>query len=88
MFDLRDLTEEKLRAELKPWLKKALAYLVDHGETSLGGWYDSDDGKLYFDVSERYEDLEHAKRLGSERNQRGVYRIKDGKVYSTGGSGK
>lgn len=73
---------------MKPWLKLALTYLVDHGDTYLGGWYDADDGKLYFDVSERYEDIEHAKKLGAERNQRAVYRIEDAKLYSTGGTGK
>ncbi len=87
-LELRGLTEQKLRAELKPWLKRALAYLVDHADTYLGGWYDPEDGKLYFDVSERYEDHARAKELGVERNQRTVYRIEDRKVYSTGGTGK
>lgn len=86
-FDLRELTEARLRAELQPWLKRALAYLINHGDTYLGGWYDADEGKIYFDVSERYGDLERAKRLGAERNQRAVYRIEDGKLYSTGGTG-
>ena len=86
-LDLRGLTADMLRAELRPWLKRALAFLVDHGDTYLGGWYDAAGGKLYFDVSERYEDHGLAKRLGLERNQRTVYRIEEDRLYFTGGTG-
>ncbi|MGH7271592.1 MAG: hypothetical protein ACREJ3_14270, partial [Polyangiaceae bacterium] len=77
-LSLRDLTEDNLRAELKPWLKRALRYMAEHGDTYLGGWYDPEGGKLYFDVSERHGDLGRAKRLAAERNQVSVYRIDDG----------
>lgn len=87
-LDLATLSEEELRAVLKPWLRKALLYLVEHPNTYLGGWYDSERGRLHFDVSDRYEDRMQAMKVGMERNQLAVYCIEEHKEYSTGGTGK
>lgn len=53
----------------------------------LGTWLDPETGICYFDISERIEDLEEAKRLGDRRNEISVWDVENMVEIPTGGDG-
>ena len=55
-------------------LAKVLAYIKNHPEVNaVGGWYNSENKKYYFDATIIVNDLEAAKRLGRENKQIAIF---------------
>lgn len=57
-------------------LKKAVYHAMQH-EKVLGGWFNSENGKYYFDSCRVFESLDDAIRFGRENEQISVYDLDD-----------
>jgi hypothetical protein len=53
----------------------------------LGGWHDSESGKIFIDVSTNVQDKSAAVALGQQNNQISIYDVSGGTTVSTGGTG-
>jgi predicted ABC-type ATPase len=54
----------------------------------LGGWYDTETGKIYLDVSTAFKNKEKAIELGKEFNQKAIFDLKNFSDIPTGGTGE
>lgn len=56
--------------------KNVIKYAYIHPEVcALGGWYNSENGKFYYDAVIIVHDLETAKRLGRENEQIAIFNL-------------
>lgn len=55
---------------------------------ALGGWYDTETGKVYLDVSVTTPDLEKAMTLAEKFNQKAIFDLNDFTEIATGGNGE
>lgn len=55
---------------------------------SLGGWYDTETGKIYLDVSVTMPDVDTAVALGKKYNQKAVFDLEKFEEIQTGGTGE
>ena len=58
------------------------------GKSYLGLWHNSEDGKVYLDVSDNFKIVTPAKIAGSQRNQISIWDITNSKEIPTGGTGE
>lgn len=62
--------------------------LLGKKDFSLGGWYDTDGGNIYLDVSITTADKAKAVKLGQELNQKAIFDLSKFEEIPTGGTGK
>jgi len=62
--------------------------MLDKPNHFLGGWYDTESGKIYLDVSIAVKDKTKAVSLGKKFNQKSVFDLMSLKEINTGGTGE
>uniref|UniRef100_A0A6H1ZS43 RelA/SpoT domain-containing protein n=1 Tax=viral metagenome TaxID=1070528 RepID=A0A6H1ZS43_9ZZZZ len=62
--------------------------MLDKPNHFLGGWLDTESGKIFLDVSVSVKDKSKAIQLGKEFNQKSVYDLMNFKEINTGGTGE
>jgi hypothetical protein len=68
-------------------------YMIKHksnlgtGKNYLGLWHNTEDGKVYLDISENIQDQGRAKTLGAKRDQISIWDVVNFAEINTGGTG-
>jgi len=62
--------------------------MLDKPNHFLGGWYDTESGKIYLDVSVAVKDKAQAIGFGKEFNQKSIFDLMNLKEINTGGTGE
>lgn len=71
---------EQIKAELITYLKQpnVIELFAKHPDTYLGGW--SDSGKIYIDLSQKFDTEEEARKVGTDHNQLAIFDNANGQV--------
>ena len=85
-FSSQEEYEEEFKSQMADFVRRNADVLTRDG-MHLGTWLDPETGICYFDISERVEDVEEAKRLGAQRNEISVWDVKNMTEIDTGGDG-
>lgn len=67
---------------------RANSDLLTKKNNALGGWYDTEDKKLWLDIVTLVKDQEKAIELGKEFNQKAVFDLEEFEEIQTGGTGE
>lgn len=77
-FSMRDISNYMMK-------NSDLLSLKNH---VLGGWFDTETGSIYLDISTVTNNLNAAKKLGKEFNQKAIFDLLEMKDIPTGGTGE
>lgn len=81
-----NVNKKELTKQIKTFCNKNLKKITDKN-IYIGTWFDPSTNKISLDLSERIDNLQEAKMLGTKRNEKAIWDVKKSNAIDTGGQG-
>ena len=82
IVDGQNVTEQQLEE-----FKRKNADLLDDTNNFVGTWFDKKSGKTYIDISTYEGNIDKARKMGADANQKAIFDLQNGVEIDTGGTG-